>query len=146
MSKDQAHPQAHAPKGPLRRRRAHHLTDSHLLTRCSARSKRTGQPCGQFVRLGHTVCKWHGGAAPQVKASAEARLRALEHPAISRLEWLIEQSDFPSVAYQAARDVLDRLRGRPTERIEHHLEAEEILIAGLIAGRGRAHARKAEEK
>lgn len=60
----------------------------------------------------------HGGAAPQVKNAAEERLRALEMPAIERIGRLIAQEDFPSVAYQASKDVLDRLRGRATEFID----------------------------
>ena len=60
----------------------------------------------------------HGGAAPQVKNAADARLRELELPAIARIASLIEQREFPSVAYQASKDVLDRIRGRATEIVE----------------------------
>ena len=43
---------------------------------------------------------------------------ALQHPAIDRLTKLIDQSEFPTVAYQASRDVLDRTMGKPKEQVE----------------------------
>ena len=61
------------------------------------------------------MCHYHGGAAPQVKAKAMERLLALQHPAIDRLTKLIDQDEFPTVAYAASRDVLDRTMGKPTE-------------------------------
>lgn len=85
---------------------------------CKAKSKTTGNRCRQPAIRGGVVCRYHGGAAPQVRDAAEARLRALEFPAIDRMGQLIVQTEFPSVAYQASRDVLDRLRGKPTEYVE----------------------------
>lgn len=41
--------------------------------RCSATSKRTGQPCGGYAMTGGYVCMRHGGLAPQVKAAAARR-------------------------------------------------------------------------
>ena len=69
--------------------------------------------------LGSTVCRYHGGAAPQVQAKAIERLLALQHPALSRLAQLVEQTDYPSTAYQAVRDVLDRTLGKPKESVDH---------------------------
>lgn len=94
--------------------------------RCKA-TNRQGQRCGKPAILGGTVCRMHGGAAPQVKNKAEERLRALEMPAITRIGQLIDQKEFPSVAYQASKDVLDRLRGKPTE----HVEATVTNVANL---------------
>ena len=59
----------------------------------------------------------HGGAAPQVKEAARARLLRLQHPAIDALEWLVGQRDFPSASYAAARDILDRTEGKPAETV-----------------------------
>lgn len=43
---------------------------------CKARRK-DGQPCGAYAIHGGTVCRMHGGAAPQVKrAAAERHTRA----------------------------------------------------------------------
>lgn len=50
-----------------------------------------------------------------------ARLLKLQNPAIDRLTKLIDQEAFPTVAYAASRDVLDRTMGKPAEqqRVEH---------------------------
>lgn len=45
-------------------------------TPCTARSKRTGLPCGQKV-IGGGVCDWHGGKAPAVMAAREQRARVM---------------------------------------------------------------------
>jgi hypothetical protein len=58
----------------------------------------------------------HGGAAPQVKFAAMERLRALQQPAVERLGRLIQQEEFPTVAYAASRDILDRTLGKPQEQ------------------------------
>lgn len=59
----------------------------------------------------------HGGAAPQVKAAADERLRALVDPAITRLAELVAQTEFPSVAIAAVKDVLDRTQGKASESV-----------------------------
>ncbi len=42
--------------------------------RCTARSKRTGEPCQAYAIEGGTICAAHGGRAPQVKRKAAERL------------------------------------------------------------------------
>jgi hypothetical protein len=88
-----------------------------LAGRCHAHSKQTGKPCRQPAIAGGAVCRFHGGAAPQVKQKALDRLMALQHPAIDRLASLVAQTEFPSTAYQAVRDVLDRTMGKPAESL-----------------------------
>lgn len=109
----------HAPRGPLKTKADPIEVGDPIKVQCKA-TNRKGTRCGKAPIRGGTVCRMHGGAAPQVKLKAEARLRALEMPAIDRIGKLIEQDEFPSVAYQASRDVLDRLRGKPTEMVEQH--------------------------
>lgn len=41
---------------------------------CAAHSSRTGLRCKAFAIHGGTVCRMHGGSAPQVKAAARRRL------------------------------------------------------------------------
>lgn len=41
--------------------------------KCTARTKSTGKQCGQWAIQGGTVCRTHGGMAPQVKAAANRR-------------------------------------------------------------------------
>ena len=53
---------------------------------CTARRK-NGQPCGAKAIRGGTVCRMHGGGAPQVKAAAAARLRAMVDPALGLLQY-----------------------------------------------------------
>jgi hypothetical protein len=67
------------------------------------------------------VCVKHGGGAPQVQAAAMQRLMRLQVPAIDRIGQLIRQRTFPTVAYAASRDVLDRTMGKPkeTQSIDH---------------------------
>lgn len=87
--------------------------------KCRATSKRTHKQCGQSPIPGGTVCKFHGGAAPQVRAKAIERLMQYQDRAIDRLFGLVEQQAYPSTAYQAVRDVLDRTMGKPAESINH---------------------------
>lgn len=78
----------------------------------------TGLPCGNAPIRGGTVCKYHGGAAPQVKKAAKERLAELVDPAITRLVQLVEQTDNPSVALGAVRDALDRAGLVKVEKVE----------------------------
>jgi hypothetical protein len=108
-------PQRHAPRGPLIKRDP--MTASDPMTDgCCKATTRQGQRCKQPAIHGGTVCRYHGGAAPQVKAAAMERLRALQHPAIDRLARLTAQEEFPTVAYAASRDVLDRTLDKPQEQ------------------------------
>lgn len=112
-------PSQHAPRGPLRSKDPIDTPDP-MNTHCTA-TNRQGKRCGKYPIPGGRVCRMHGGGAPQVKAKAQERLMALQHPAIDRLTQLIAQQEFPSVAIAAVRDVLDRTLGKPTEQqfVEH---------------------------
>lgn len=70
------------------------------------------------------------------------RLRALQHPAIDTLDWLIRQRDFPSAAMSAVRDVLDRTEGKAPESMSLEISGDEALIAALMNGRKRAAERE----
>lgn len=108
----------HAPRGPIKARdpleAAHPVEEK---PQCTARSKQSGVRCKKPPILGGTVCRMHGGAAPQVKAAALERLHAYQDRAIDRLMTLVEQKEYPSTAYQAVRDVLDRTMGKPAESV-----------------------------
>lgn len=120
----------HAPRGPVK---SHPLAEKDPLavpsglqrgTRCSAHSKRTGKPCTMPAIAGGTVCRMHGGAAPQVKASAKERLMALQPKAIQTLHDLLNRDEFPTVQLGAARDVLDRTEGKATETLDVTVKKE----------------------
>jgi hypothetical protein len=107
----------HAPRGPIKAKDP--MSTGHPLSqKCGAHSKRTGKQCGQWAIPGGTVCKWHGGGAPQVKAAADKRLDELRPAAIQYLDWLLNQKDFPSAGLGAAKDVLDRNDGKPRESVD----------------------------
>lgn len=108
----------HAPRGPVKAKPGDPMEPTDPMeARCTA-TNRQGQRCKKPPILGGTVCRMHGGAAPQVQDAAWARLQRLENPAITRLGKLIDQEEFPTVAFAASKDVLDRLRGKATERVE----------------------------
>jgi hypothetical protein len=87
--------------------------------------------------LGSTVCYMHGGAAPQVKAKAEDRLRAFQHPALDGLAELIDQREFPSVRYAACKDVLDRTLGKAPDNMNVNVSGSLDLVGRLQAARKR---------
>lgn len=106
-------------RGPLKQRGGDAMEPSDPMERqCTATSKQSGQRCRRFAIPGGRVCVMHGGKAPQVQQAAKERLAALIDPAIDRLGQLVHQTDFPSTAYQAVRDVLDRNGFKPKEQVE----------------------------
>jgi hypothetical protein len=122
-------PKRHAPRGRLK---ADPMDTGHpMKARCTA-TNRQGRRCGKSPILGGTVCRMHGGAAPQVQAAAEERLRALVHPAITRLAQLVDQTEFPSVAIAAVKDVLDRVQGKAGESIAI-AHSGTVTLEGLLA-------------
>ncbi len=97
------------------------MTTSDHMTRpkCTATSRQTGARCGAWPIPGGTVCKWHGGAAPQVQKAARDRLADMVDPALTALKGLIETADSDSVRLSAIKDILDRAGYKPTEKQQH---------------------------
>lgn len=85
---------------------------------CKARSKQTKNRCKRPAIPGGTVCRFHGGGAPQVAAKAKERLAALVDPAITRLGELLEQRKNDPVALAAAKDILDRAGHKAPAKVE----------------------------
>lgn len=116
----------HAPRGRLRGDPIDGADpmDAH----CTA-TNRQGRRCGKWPIPGGRVCRMHGGAAPQVMAAAEERLLALRVPAVIRLEELMQQREFPSVAIAAVKDVLDRngALGKAKESQDIDLKTEIVI-------------------
>ena len=87
--------------------------------RCKATSKQTKKRCRKQAIYGGTVCRMHGGAAPQVKKKARERLNDLVDPAIKRLKLAVEENTSSStVAVTAAKDILDRTGHKPVDKHE----------------------------
>lgn len=60
----------------------------HGRTPCNGHT-RAGKPCGNPAMKGTTVCRMHGGSAPQVQAKAAERIAAARDDALSALNRLI---------------------------------------------------------
>lgn len=102
-----------------------------LPRRCHATSKGTGEQCKQVPVPGATVCKYHGGGAPQVRKKAQLRLIELIDPAITTLAREMATADSSADRQRAANSILDRAgMGRTTPDGE---VAREALIARLTA-------------
>jgi hypothetical protein len=130
----------HAPKGPIKPRDPTGAVNPMGAQRCHARSKTTGQQCKQAVVPGATVCHYHGGAAPQVQNAARERLRALIYPALTAYEELLEQKEFPTVRFAAAREVVNHEFGKPggeDVNVNVNVTVEAEVLARLERGRQR---------
>lgn len=114
----------HAPKGPRKAKPSDLIAAEDPKSRyatglcCTAHAKHSGKRCGRPVVPGCTVCRYHGGAAPQVRAAGLERLRQMQEMAIDRLSELAQDKAYPSTSYQAVRDILDRTMGKPTESVQ----------------------------
>lgn len=76
--------------------------------KCSAK-KTNGEPCKAGAIKGGTVCRTHGGSAPQVRRKANERLQALVDPAITRLAQILKDADSKHPHLMSAiREVLNR--------------------------------------
>ena len=103
--------------------------------RCKAKSKRSQERCKKDAMKGGTVCRAHGGAAPQVKAKALERIKALVDPAIDRLDATIRDKDHPQ-SVLASRDILDRAGHKPVDKVEtteRHTEDAVMLSQAFSA-------------
>lgn len=131
--------QTYAPRGALKAK-ADRMSAPDPMSgpRCKATSKQTGKQCGRTPIPGGTVCRYHGGAAPQVKLKALQRLEAYQDKAIDRLFELAEQTSFPSTAIAAVKDVLDRTMGKAQEKVDLNVTGDAELVARLVAARQRA--------
>lgn len=119
-------PKQHAPRGRLK---ANPMDGQNLMDAshgknyepCTATSKQSQKRCLRRPIPGGAVCVMHGGAASQVQLKAQERLNAMEIPALIRLNELMHQKEYPSVAIAAVKDALDRIRGKAAEQqtVEH---------------------------
>lgn len=76
--------------------------------RCTAR-KQNGEPCRAMAARGATVCRVHGGSAPQVKAAAKRRLDQAADALVQRLlAFALDGGTSDNVALQAIIAALDR--------------------------------------
>lgn len=84
---------------------------------CSAH-RRDGAQCGSDAMKGTTVCRMHGGSAPQVRAAAQRRLLEAVDPVLAELIALALEEKDPRTRLAACRDVLDRVGITTPKRVE----------------------------
>lgn len=114
-----------------------------MSNQCTAMSKQAKRRCKQPAIPGGTVCRFHGGAAPQVRQAAKDRIAALVDPAIDALQRALDHKDV-NAAVRAARDLLDRAGLAPPQQkqVEHSggvslLDSLRRIEAKEDAARGR---------
>ena len=103
--------------------------------RCTAKSRRSGNQCKNAAILGGRVCRFHGGAAPQVRRKANERLEDLIDPDRALRE-------AAKLAYSNIQDVLDEHGNvRPIKEWPRELAAAvssiDITKKNLTAGDGK---------
>lgn len=117
---------------------------------CTA-TNRQGERCGKEAIPGGTVCRFHGGAAPQVRARAVERIKEARDLALDRLiESLQPDPEYP-LDPRVLADITDKftrqvelLEGRATERKEV-AESQAIEVRHRIVGEIERLASKRDE-
>ncbi len=103
-------------------------------TLCTA-TRRDGEPCTNYARLGATVCRKHGGSAPQVIRAAQVRLLMASDRLMAQLLLIAEDKSEPTpVRLAAIRDALDRagLGAKQQIEIEARVETWEQKVQAAV--------------
>jgi hypothetical protein len=96
--------------------------------RCTAMSKTRRDRCGQPAVEGSSVCRYHGGSAPQVLEAARRRIAGpILQAAVDRHDKLIREGRNEAAVGAMIRDTYDRV-GIGTEAREGDVEVRELLI------------------
>ena len=111
----------------------HERSSSGKKAICGKRT-RAGKPCQKSPIKGGTVCRLHGGSAPQVKRAAKLRLLELVDPAIATLARIMATSDNEALRLKAADSILDR-GGLPKGAQVTVEDARSALYEALLAHR-----------
>lgn len=91
------------------------------------------RPCRNSAIQGGLVCRKHGGSAPQVKAKAERRLRAMIDPSLTRLEELMLQDEHLPTALGATLSIQNRVLGAIGKDASEK-EAVRPIVIGIQVG------------
>ena len=92
------------------------------------------RPCRNWAIKGGRVCRYHGGAAPQVKAAAQKRLNELLMPAIERLGEIADQSEHLPSALGAVNTIINHTKGKPGEAKGNKGKKGPTIIVGIGLG------------
>lgn len=104
---------------------------------CTATSRQSGERCKRRVRLGYTVCYYHGATAPGAPEKAKLRLLSLVEPALATVAQVMATSQSEALRLRAAENVLDR-GGFPRGVAITSDDAKALLAERLIAYRDKA--------
>jgi hypothetical protein len=102
---------------------------AHPDNRCVAHRK-NGNQCLRPARLGATVCRFHGGNAPQVIAKARERIELAADRMARELLGIATTADSEAVKLAAVKDALDRAGLSPKQAVDVAVELkpwEELL-------------------
>lgn len=111
--------------------------------KCTAHNTE-GQPCGNYPIKGATVCRYHGGSAPQVREKAMARILAAADPVAEEMIRIALEGESEAVRVRALADLLDRAGVGEARKLAVELAAawapptvEEAERAEAALGEGR---------
>lgn len=110
-----------------------------LKNQCTATSRNSGRRCGNAAIPGGRVCRFHGGASPQVQRSARMRLMEEVLPSIERLAKERDTAKRPADRIRASAMILDRAGYGPQVKIAHD-ESRSLLLERLTELRREAEA------
>lgn len=91
---------------------------THDITRQCRAHNREGEQCRQHAIRGGAVCVTHGGRAPQVRQSADARLAAMVDPLLTELFRIARSGENDAVRLAAIKDALDRAGYKPRDKVD----------------------------
>lgn len=95
---------------------------------CTATAKSTGERCQKSPIMGGSVCKYHGGGAPQVKRAAALRLSELVAPALVVLgRILADPMSSDTSKLRAIENVLDRAGHPRTSTLDVESGKRELI-------------------
>lgn len=122
-------PPAVGPMNPRDPRPPRYRADGTLL--CSGH-RSNGKDCNAPAVRGTTVCRVHGGSAPQVQRKARMRLAEMVDPALATLaREMVNPNGSAQSRLRAAENVLDRA-GFPRHLETSSEEARVLLTERLI--------------
>lgn len=107
--------------------------------RCHAKRTNGVTPCKSWAIVGATVCRKHGGGAPQVREAARKRILAFAPIAVQQLQQLATGAMSEAVRARAAIDLLDRAGLKaPEEHVvvpasDTNAALDEALLRALAA-------------
>jgi phage terminase small subunit len=106
--------------------------------RCKATGKASGKQCKRQAIMGSTVCRVHGGAAPQVKAAADRRIREYVQKMVDPDRVLAEIARVAMSDATAVFDSTGKIKPMSewTEEAKAAVSAVELVKRNLTAGDG----------